>query len=247
MEKKETKLWIPFYVDKWLFGSTRIELAPEERGVWIDLLAIAAKDDGHIRANEGVPYPLDQLAGLLRIPESLLKRTITKCLRKGKLLRCKDGSLYICNWDKYQFTDRHKRRIDLKIKEQDNIRKDRKGKDRESEKRPPRPQMRTYKINFNLQQRKWEGITIEDKAGWKDAYPAVDIEQELRIAREWLLANPTRAKSNYRQFLNNWFKREQDKGGRPKYKTHPSGQPMTKKEERKEAIEKWAEPKKDKK
>ncbi len=103
-------------------------------------------------------------------------------------------------------------------------------------------------IDFNFEGRKFLNITIEDKAGWRDAYPAVDIEQELRIAREWLLANPTRAKSNYRQFLNNWFKREQDKGGRLKYKTHPSGQRMTKKEERDKGIKDWVDkPKEDKK
>ena len=68
-------------------------------------------------------------------------------------------------------------------------------------------------IYFDFEQRKFFFIKIEDKAGWKDAYPAVDIEAHLRIMREWLLANPSRKKSNYRQFLNNWLKREQDKGG----------------------------------
>lgn len=239
MEKKETKLWIPFYVDKWLFGSTRIELTPEERGVWIDLLAIAAKDNGHIRANEGVPYPLDQLAGLLRVPEPLLKRTITKCLRRKKLARMKDRTLYICNWDKYQFTDRHKRRIDSDIKEQYRIRKERIGKDRPSEKRPRSPKKRTLQITFNFQQRKWEGITIEDKAGWLDAYPSCDIEHELRGMREWLLSNPEKKKTRYRRFITNWLSRTQDKGGSEKYKRHPGGRPMTRKEERDAGIKDW--------
>lgn len=68
-------------------------------------------------------------------------------------------------------------------------------------------------IYFDFEQRKFFFIKIEDKAGWKDAYPVVDIEAQLRIMREWLLANPSRKKSNYRQFINNWLKREQDKGG----------------------------------
>lgn len=103
-------------------------------------------------------------------------------------------------------------------------------------------------IDFSFEKRKFLNITIEDKAGWKDAYPIVDIDQELRIAREWLLANPTRAKSNYRQFLNNWFRREQDKGGRPRFKTHPSGERMTKKEERDKGIKDWVgKPKENKK
>jgi len=68
-------------------------------------------------------------------------------------------------------------------------------------------------IDFDFQTRKFLNITIEDKAGWKDAFPAVDVEQELRKMREWLLANPTKKKSNYRKFITNWLSREQDKGG----------------------------------
>lgn len=239
MEKKETKLWIPLYIDKWLFGSTRIELSPEERGVWIDLLALAAKDDGHIRANERIPYPLDQLAGLLRIPEALLKRTITKCIRRKKLNRLKDRTLYVCNWDKYQFSDRHKRRIDTDIIRKDRIRKDRIGKDRASEKRTPRPKKRTSQIIFNFEDRKWENIKIEDKSGWLAAYPACDINLELYKMREWLLANPDKRKKNYRRFIVNWLTRTQDKGGSEKIRRYPGGAPMTRKEQSKKELDEW--------
>ena len=68
-------------------------------------------------------------------------------------------------------------------------------------------------IDFNFQNRKWENITIEDKSGWKDAYPVCDIEHELKGMREWLLANPSKRKSNYRKFITNWLSRQQDKGG----------------------------------
>jgi hypothetical protein len=94
-------------------------------------------------------------------------------------------------------------------------------------------------IYFDFEQRKFFNIKIEDKAGWKDAYPVVDIDQELRIAREWLLANPTRAKSNYRQFLNNWFKREQDKGGRPKFQKGKGGYSLTRKDAAKKDLDDW--------
>lgn len=49
---------------------------------------------------------------------------------------------------------------------------------------------------------------------WKAAYPAVDIEQEIRRAAEWCAANPTNGrKSNYRKFLTDWMSRTQDRGG----------------------------------
>ncbi len=101
-------------------------------------------------------------------------------------------------------------------------------------------------IDFSFEERKFLNIKIEDKAGWKDAYPAVDIDQELRIAREWLLANPSKRKSNYRQFLNNWFRREQDKGGRQQYQKTANGRPMTRKEEKEKKIDDWVKGKDEK-
>jgi hypothetical protein len=48
-------------------------------------------------------------------------------------------------------------------------------------------------------------------ARWKAAYPAVDVEAELRAAYEWQAANPARRKSNWARFLVNWLKRAQDR------------------------------------
>ena len=57
---------------------------------------------------------------------------------------------------------------------------------------------------------------------WKEAYPAVDIKQEIRKAELWILANPKKIRKDYVRFLNNWFCRVQEKGGyeksnRPNY------------------------------
>lgn len=110
MEKKDKILaWIPLWIDKWLWGSTRIELKPDERSVFIDLLAFAAKDDGYIRANNQTPYLHQQLAGMFLIDEELLKRTIAKCIDVGKIIEKGNGIYYIASWDEYQFSDRWKR------------------------------------------------------------------------------------------------------------------------------------------
>ena len=89
-------------------------------------------------------------------------------------------------------------------------------------------------IYFSFEERKFFNITIEDKAGWLDAFPACDINQELRKMREWLLANPTKKKSNYRKFINNWLSSEQDKGGSQKPK---QSYYMTKKEKDDKEVE----------
>lgn len=104
MKDKNTQKWIPLYIDKWIFGSTRIELAPDERGVFIDLLCLAAKDKGYIRANETIGYLPRQLAGLLNIPEELLLRTIEKCVKYEKIQKLENNIFHVKNWDEYQFS-----------------------------------------------------------------------------------------------------------------------------------------------
>lgn len=50
---------------------------------------------------------------------------------------------------------------------------------------------------------------------WKDTYPAVDIEQEIRKMIAWLDSNPTKRKTKrgVERFINSWLSREQDRGG----------------------------------
>lgn len=119
MKRKETMLWIPLYVDKWLYGSTREELQADEQAIWSDFLCLGAKDEGFIRANAGFAYSEARLAGILGRAEELIHRTIEKCLKtwskdpdeKPKLTRMPDGTLYITNWAEYQFSDRYARMI----------------------------------------------------------------------------------------------------------------------------------------
>lgn len=58
-------------------------------------------------------------------------------------------------------------------------------------------------------------ITESDVEGWNASYPAVDVMQQLRNMREWLLSNPTRkkTKTGIRRFITTWLAREQDRGG----------------------------------
>lgn len=121
--KKRTsdKFWFPFWVDKWIFGSIRIECTTAERGIWVDLLSLASKDDGHIRANEETPYPLQQLSGMLIIPEKELDAAINKFIKNKKLTRTKTGTLHVTKWDKYQFSDRHRIRMEGEMSQRNDI------------------------------------------------------------------------------------------------------------------------------
>ena len=72
-------------------------------------------------------------------------------------------------------------------------------------------------IYFDFDQRNFFNIKEEDITGWQEAYRACDIKVELLKMREWLLANPDKAKKNYRRFITNWLIRAQDQGGTKKW------------------------------
>ena len=74
----------------------------------------------------------------------------------------------------------------------------------------------THKINFNFKSLTWENITEKDIVIWEEAYPAVDIKQELLKIKAWLVSNPEKKKKNYKRFINNWLIKVQDKGGNKK-------------------------------
>lgn len=47
---------------------------------------------------------------------------------------------------------------------------------------------------------------------WKEAYPAVNIEQEIKAMEAWVASQPlSRWKKDWRRFITNWLSREQDK------------------------------------
>lgn len=50
---------------------------------------------------------------------------------------------------------------------------------------------------------------------WRETYPAVDVEQELRRMIAWLDSNPTKRKTRrgIERFINSWLARTQDSGG----------------------------------
>ena len=54
-------------------------------------------------------------------------------------------------------------------------------------------------------------ITESQVAEWEQAFPAVDVKQEVRAAKTWLLANPKQMKSNIPRYLVNWLTRTQDR------------------------------------
>tara|TARA_R100000808_G_C2062689_1_gene93440 strand:+ start:35 stop:511 length:477 start_codon:yes stop_codon:yes gene_type:complete len=48
---------------------------------------------------------------------------------------------------------------------------------------------------------------------WKEAYPNVNIKQELGKCKAWLLSNTNKAKKDFRRFTNNWLAKAMENGG----------------------------------
>lgn len=56
----------------------------------------------------------------------------------------------------------------------------------------------------------FSGIDKATIADWKEAYPSVDIEVELKRMSQWLISNPTKAtKKQWRRFITAWLGRSQ--------------------------------------
>ncbi len=66
---------------------------------------------------------------------------------------------------------------------------------------------------FDLDTRKFIGITQKDLENWEKLYPSLDVSLEILEMEEWLKANPTRAKLKnlWRRFLTTWLKKSEEK------------------------------------
>lgn len=83
------------------------------------------------------------------------------------------------------------------------------------------------------------GVTEETAAELAGLYPAVDVPQQLRNMRGWLLANPKnrKTKSGIMRFVNSWLSREQNQARPGDQKTAGNCQKPTKAQELDEFYE----------
>lgn len=81
-------------------------------------------------------------------------------------------------------------------------------------KEPPTPQEPVF-IRIPLIDKTEFDVTESMVAEFKEAYPAVDVEQQLRNMRQWCLSNPKskKTRSGCMRFINNWLMKDQNRGG----------------------------------
>lgn len=100
--KSRASTHFKFFSEKYLWGSTRSELLPDERAVWVDFLCLASLNFGVIEA-----YSRDQLAQQLLISRELLDRSIEEFIKFGKITRKyhkkeKKEIFTIVKWSRFQ-------------------------------------------------------------------------------------------------------------------------------------------------
>jgi hypothetical protein len=82
----------------------------------------------------------------------------------------------------------------------------------------PEPSVNRHEPSVSREKIAFDGSSFKNLNGhlaaWKTAYPAIDVEGELRKAAAWLVSNPKNKKSAYSRFLNSWLSRAQDKAPR---------------------------------
>lgn len=71
-------------------------------------------------------------------------------------------------------------------------------------------------IRIPLNDKSFYDVTLGEVAEWKEAFPAVDVESQLKRMIVWCNANPQKKKTRrgVKRFIINWLSKEQDKGGR---------------------------------
>ncbi len=218
--------WIKLWCEKWLTGSTRFELTPTQRAIWIDLLALAgrSKSPGIIAASiepESLRgYPPKWLAGVLMVSEEEVIQALNQCTATGKITVQRDPAgayiIHICNWDKYQSEYQRQKpyrdatklqaRLQPPLPTEDR-RETLEARSEKSETIPAELQgLALYEKDKKLIQA-WPEL----KVALEKANPGVVVKLEVAKAHAWEVANPQRRKRDRPRFLTSWMARAQDR------------------------------------
>lgn len=209
-----------------------------QREAWLWLIAnVAWKETRHRIGNEVLDVPVGSMFVTLRSLQSAWHwgsdkrvRTFLSMLESERMIETKTDAgktqITVCNYTRYQDVGRTEdasgtqagRSADaLKTpvhQDTSNTSSLRSDVCPEPEKSAPASSSPSV-IDLPATQGQVIAITEADVAEWRDAFPAVDVPQQLRAMRQWLLANERNRKTarGMRKFIVSWLSRDQDRGG----------------------------------
>ena len=202
--------WFRFYSDA--VNDPKVQsLSGEQFKFWVNLLCVAAKSSGSIK--------LSDLPFILRTEQATIERLIGDLKAASLLVQCNQSSDHVApyQWHKRQYKSdtsaermkRHRDRMrDVTVTAPDT------DTDTEKKKEANASSAAIKKIDFDFDLAKFTGITKRQYETWCEAFPAINVDAEIRKAAVWLTANPKNRKSNYSRFLVNWLTKTQDKAAR---------------------------------
>jgi len=221
-----------------------------EREAWLWLISKAAwKETRHRIGGAMVDVSIGSLFVTLRELQETWKwgsdyrvRTFLKLLQSEEMISVDANSgktlVTICNYDRYQNPERAENAAKTHTERKENALKTPVHQDTsntsslrsdvcpEPENSAPASSSPSV-IDLPATQGQTVSITEADVAEWRDAFPAVDVPQQLRAMRQWLLANERNRKTvrGMRKFVVSWLSRDQDRGGARQHNGHQSQAP----------------------
>lgn len=220
--------WLQFYPGDWLKDPKLSMCSPATRGIWID--AISAMHESDTATISGSP---DQLSRVLRCSVSDLQSAMAELSTTGAAdVRNCNGIVTLIS--KRRQKEEHERLMTLErvkkhrcnasvtphmsysTKKSDIKKKEVKEKEKicpHTGTKPPDAGPPPAFINLT-RKGVWENITKEHRRRWGEAYPGVDVSQELKQMASWVLADWAHHKKiKWESFIVRWLKRTQDSGG----------------------------------
>lgn len=185
--------------------------------IWLQLLLLAGKvnQDGMLVLNNTeIAYTDDMLATHFEMPLNTVLMAMETFKRFG-MLDIIDNIYHITNWNKHQDTDD----LDIsKIREQTRKRV-KNCREKKALMKPDDPEDPTepeYVYQLILNDKTMFDVTQEMLDKWKELYPAIDVDQEMRKMIGWCDANPTNRKTRNgaKRFINSWLSRAQNRAPR---------------------------------
>lgn len=112
--------WIKLWTAKWLYGSGRT-MTPEKRGIWADLLALAAETkfrDGTLRFDTNQPMDKTYICAILRLTSEefdsalvAFKSDINTEDGNPRVKVWEDGTIELTNFTHYQEVPENKKKL----------------------------------------------------------------------------------------------------------------------------------------
>ncbi len=191
--------WFPMFAKDWLVST--MEMSNEEKGAYIDLLCMQW-ENGYVSR---VPSRYASEWGVLK--------SKFKSVGDGKFV---NERLHEIRLEKEDILEKQqlggKKGAKKRYGSPDRIPSGYSESESELEEEPKKEKKKSAPKPYKTRVDDFfQSIEASDLEVFKEAYPNVDLDIEIRKAKAWLISNPGNAKKDFMKFLNNWLARAMDK------------------------------------